>query len=123
MKDVPVENLLVVGFTGILIILFLEQSAYAQRHWQKCSFNNQIEDCELAGGNSSFTITYRSDGKQIEVEKVGTSYPCSDGTSHVCGKMIITERKERRTTWATYRQMPSAIIIRSSRGNMYNISY
>ena len=97
--------------------------AFAQRYWQKCVFNARIEDCEFAGSSSSFTITYRSDGKQIQVEKVGASHECGDGSSHECGKMLITEPKERRTTWATYRQTPNAIIIRSSRGNIYNIPY
>jgi hypothetical protein len=110
--------------TGAFISTSLaQQSAIAERYWKSCAFNNRVEDCEFTGSSSSFTITYRSDGKQIQVEKVGSSHECGDGSSHECGKMLITEARERRTTWATYRQTPNSIIMRSSRGNTYNIPY
>jgi hypothetical protein len=100
-----------------------QRPAYAERSWQKCAFNNRLEDCEVAGSSYSFTVTYRRDGKQIQVEKVGSSHECGDGSTHECGKMLITEPRERRTTWASYRQTSNAIIMRSSRGNTYNIPY
>jgi hypothetical protein len=112
---------LIIG--ALLSAPLVRQPAFAERTWQRCAFNSRLEDCDVAGSSSSFTITYRSDGKQIQVEKVGSSYECGDGSSHECGKMLITEPKERRATWATYRQTPNAIIMRSSRGNTYNIPY
>lgn len=108
---------------ALLSASLVQQPAFAEPFWQRCAFNTRREDCEIAGSSYSFTITYRSDGKQIQVEKVGSSHECGDGSSHECGTMLITEPKERRTTWATYRQTPNAIIIRSSRGNIYNIPY
>jgi hypothetical protein len=104
-------------------VSLFQQPVFAERAWQRCAFNSSVEDCDIAGSSSSFTVTYRRDRKQIQVEKVGSSNECGDGSSHECGKMLITEPKERRTTWATYRQTPNAIIIRSSRGNIYNIPY
>jgi hypothetical protein len=97
----------------------LIQPAFADRHWVKCSFNGRDEECEFAGSSSSFTVTYRSDRKKIEVEKVGSPFACGDGSSDECGKMLITETKERRTTWATYRITPNAVVLRSQRGNNY----
>ncbi|WP_216902301.1 hypothetical protein [Synechococcus sp. CCY 9618] len=35
-----------------------------------------VEACLVAGGSTSFTVTFRSDGKQIEMEKVGEPWPC-----------------------------------------------
>ena len=99
------------------------RSAYAEQIWQKCAFNNRLEDCDVAGSSYSFTVTYRRDGKQIQVEKVGSSHECGDGSTNECGKMLIVEPRERRTTWASYRQTSNAIIMRSSRGNTYNIPY
>lgn len=107
----------------LLSVLLVQHPVFAERTWQRCGFNSRVEDCDVAGNSSLFTVTYRRDGKQIQVEKVGSSYECGDGSSHECGKMLITEPKERRMTWATYRQTPNAIIMRSSRGNTYKIPY
>ena len=107
----------------LLSVLLVQHPVFAERTWQRCGFNNRVEDCDVAGSSSSFTVAYRRDGKQIQVEKVGSSYECGDGSSHECGKMLITDSKERRMTWATYRQTPNAIIMRSSRGNTYKIPY
>ena len=98
-------------------------SAHAERVWQKCAFNNRLEDCEVAGSAYLFTVTYRLDGKQIQVEKVVSSHECGDGSTHECGKMLINEPRERRATWASYRQTSNAIILRSSRGNTYRIPF
>jgi len=107
----------------LLSASLIQQPVFAERSWQRCAFNSSVEDCDVAGSSSSFTETYRRDRKQMRVEKVGSSNECGDGSSHECGKMLITEPKERRVTWATYRQTPNAIIMRSSRGNTYKIPY
>ena len=93
----------------------------AGEKWQTCSFNSRVEECQLAGSLSSFSITYRTDNKKIEVEKVGSAHECGDGSTDQCGKMIIKEPVARRATWASYRQTSSTIIMRSSRGNIYKI--
>jgi hypothetical protein len=93
----------------------------AEEIWVKCKFNAAYEDCSIAGGSSSFTLTFRSDQKRITVEKVGTPHECGDGSSDICGKALITEVKERRSTWASYRQTRNEFLMTSSRGNRYRI--
>ena len=90
-----------------------------------CRFNGKWEKCEIAGGSGSFTVTYARDGKKINIEKVGDPYPCSDGTADECGKILITEPRERRTTWGVYRVVAggSAMTARSSRGNVYQFQF
>jgi len=51
-------------------------AVHAQAAWQICSFNGRAEACLVAGGSTSFTLTFRSDGKQIEMEKVGEPWTC-----------------------------------------------
>jgi len=54
--------------SGSLCFLILSlHFAHAERVWQKCAFNNRLEDCEVAGSTYLFTVTYRLDGKQIQV--------------------------------------------------------
>ena len=93
----------------------------AENDWVKCIFNSKQEDCSIAGSSASFTVTYRSDRKQISVEKVGAPHECGDNSSDSCGKVLITELKERRTTWASYRQTRNEFLMTSSRGNAYRI--
>jgi hypothetical protein len=116
-----VRGVAIASLSGLFITAALCQQAYGQAAWQKCGFNGKSEDCLFAGGSNSFTITFRSDGKQIEVEKVGEPYSCGKGDIDECGKMLITEPREGRATLATYRQASKTIIIRSARGNIYAI--
>lgn len=90
-----------------------------------CRFNGKWEKCEIAGSSGSFTVTYARDGKKLNIEKVGDHYPCSDGTADECGKILITEPRERRTTWGVYRVVAggSAMTARSSRGNVYQFQF
>jgi hypothetical protein len=97
--------------------------AQAQTAWQTCSFNGRSEACLVAGGSASFTVTFRSDGKQIEMEKVGDPWTCGQGDQEECGKLLITEPSNGRTTLATYRQTSAAFLVRSERGNTYSIPY
>jgi hypothetical protein len=108
---------------GACLSAAVEQPVVAQGPWDICEFNGRKEQCMIAGGSSSFTITFRSDGKQIEVEKVGEPYSCGADDRHECGKMLITEPREGRTTLATYQQTSSHTTIRSERGNVYVIPY
>ena len=121
MTRLDARNLLTAAFVVAAIVTSgdITNDVYAEDAWVICTFNSTKEDCSLAGSPSSFTVTYRSDHKQISVEKVGSSYECGDGSSDSCGKVLITERKQRRTTWASYRQTPSEFLMRSSRGNTY----
>ena len=122
-RVVLLASSLAIALVSICSSMLPLRSAYAEQIWLKCAFNNRLEDCEVAGSSNSFMVTYRRDGKQIQVEKVGSSHECGDKSTHECGKMLITEPRERRTTWASYRQTSNAIIMRSSRGNTYNIPY
>jgi len=90
-----------------------------------CRFNGQWEKCDIAGGFGSFTVTFARDGKKITLEKVVTPYACSDGTTDECGKLLITEPRERRTTWGVYRAPAGghAMTVRSSRGNVYQFQF
>jgi len=101
------------------------QQLIAFQPTHNCSFNGQWEKCLIAGGSGSFTVTYASDNKRIEIEKVGDPYPCSDGTVDECGKLLITEPRERRTTWGTYRVSAdrSTMTALSSRGNLYKFQF
>jgi len=56
---------------GAALVIPAIPSAHAQTAWQTCRFNGRAESCLVAGGSTSFTVTFRSDGKQIEMEKVG----------------------------------------------------
>ena len=96
-------------------------TAHAQAAWQTCSFNGRSEACLVAGGSSSVTVTFRSDGKQIEMEKVGEPWTCGQRDQEECGKLLINEPGTRRTTLAAYRQTSAAFLVRSERGNTYTI--
>ncbi len=98
---------------------------YADTATNACRFNGQWEQCVIAGGLSSFTVTYARDSKKINIEKVGAAYPCSDGTANECGKVLITEPRERRTTWGMYRVAGSGrtMTVRSARGNIYQFQF
>ena len=104
---------------------FATASVQANPRANDCRFNGKWEKCEIAGSSGSFTVTYASDGKKINIEKVGDPYPCSDGTADECGKLLITEPRERRTTWGVYRVIAggSAMTARSSRGNVYQFQF
>ena len=121
MTGQDIKNFLAAPIVAAVIITCgnLIHDAYAKEAWVICFMNSKKEDCSLAGSPSSFTVTYRSDGKQISVEKVGSSHECGDGSSDSCGKVLITEPKQRRTTWASYRQTRNEFLMRSSRGNSY----
>ncbi len=98
-------------------------AAHAQAAWQTCSFNGRSEACLVAGGSTAFTLTFRSDGKQIEMEKVGEPWTCGQGDQEECGKLLITEPSNGRTTLAAYRQTSSSLLVRSERGNTYTIPF
>ncbi|MDM7954352.1 MAG: hypothetical protein QUV07_14210 [Cyanobium sp. CZS 25K] len=98
-------------------------TAQAQTAWQTCRFNGRAEACLVAGGSTSFTVTFRSDGKQIEMEKVGEPWTCGQRDQEECGKLLITEPSNGRTTLATYRQTASTFLVRSERGNTYTIPF
>jgi hypothetical protein len=106
-------------------LVFTTAPVLANPRANDCRFNGKWEKCEIAGGSGSFTVTYASDGKKINIEKVGDPYPCSDGTADECGKLLITEPRERRTTWGVYRVVAggSAMTARSSRGNVYQFQF
>ena len=121
MKGLDTRNILAATAAVAAITTSVDSinDAYAKDAWVACTFNSIQEDCSLTGSPSSFTVTYRSDRKQISVEKVGSSYECGDGSTDSCGKVLITELKQRRTTWASYRQTQNEFLMRSSRGNSY----
>ncbi|MCP9901763.1 hypothetical protein KBZ12_10690 [Cyanobium sp. Cruz CV13-4-11] len=104
-----------------LVIPSPPPAAHAQTTWQTCSFNGRAEACLVAGGSTSFTLTFRSDGKQIEMEKVGEPWTCGQRDQEECGKLLINEPGTRRTTLAAYRQTSAAFLVRSERGNTYTI--
>lgn len=106
-------------------IAFATAPVHANLRANDCRFNGKWEKCEIAGSSGSFAVTYASDGKKINIEKVGDPYPCSDGTADECGKLLITELRERRTTWGVYRVIAggSAMTVRSSRGNVYQFQF
>jgi hypothetical protein len=108
---------------GVALAIPPLPAAHAQAAWQTCSFNGRAEACLVAGGSTSFTVTFRSDGKQIEMEKVGEPWTCGQRDQEECGKLLITEPSNGRTTLATYRQTSSAFLVRSERGNTYSIPY
>lgn len=107
---------------GLAIALIYPYSPASSNDWINCKFNGITELCRLAGGSKDFTVTYKSDGKQLRMERVGDDYSCSTGDA-TCGKMLITEIKERRTTWAAFRISEGVIRINSSRGNKYEFKY
>ncbi len=119
----PLAALCALAAAGAALVIPSPPAAHAQTAWQTCSFNGRPEACLFAGGSTSFTITFRSDGKQIEMEKVGEPWTCGQGDREECGKLLITEPSNGRTTLATYRQTSSAILVRSARGNTYTIPY
>ncbi|KEF41100.1 MAG: hypothetical protein ER33_13335 [Cyanobium sp. CACIAM 14] len=110
-----------VAVTGVWLALPTLPAARGQAAWERCSFNGRAEDCVLAGGSTSFTITYRRDGKRIEMEKVGEPYSCGPADREECGRMLITEPATGRTTLATYRQTAGELFVRSARGNSYRL--
>ena len=119
---------LMAGFLPIAAaasLTFATAPVHANPRANDCHFNGKWEKCEIAGGSGSFTVTYASDRKKINIEKVGDPYPCSDGTADECGKLLITEPRERRTTWGVYRVISggSAMTARSSRGNVYQFQF
>lgn len=107
---------------GLTISLIYPYSPAHSNDWINCKFNGITELCSLAGGSKDFVVTYKSDGKQIRMERVGGDYPCSTGDA-TCGKMLITEVKERRTTWAAFRMSEGVIRVNSSRENKYEFKY
>ena len=107
---------------GLTIALILPYSPAHSNNWINCKFNGITELCSLAGGSKDFVVTYKSDGKQIRMERVGDDYSCLTGDA-TCGKMLITEIKERRTTWASFRMSEGVIRVNSSRGNKYEFKY
>ena len=119
----PLVALCVVAAAGAALVFPALPSAHAQAAWQTGSFNGRSEACLVAGGSTSFTVTFRSDGKQIEMEKVGESWTCGPGDLEECGKLLITEPSNGPTTLATYRQTSAAFLVRSERGNTYSIPY
>ncbi len=119
----PLAALCAVAAAGAALVLPVVPAGQAQTAWQTCSFNGRAEACLIAGGSSSFTVTFRSDGKQIEMEKVGEPWSCGPGDREDCGKLLITEPSNGRTTLATYRQTSSAFLVRSERGNTYTIPF
>jgi hypothetical protein len=108
---------------GTALVFSPIPAGQAQAAWQACSFNGRSEACLVAGGSTSFTVTFRSDGKQIEMEKVGEPWTCGQGDQEECGKLLITEPGTGRTTLAAYRQTSAAFLVRSERGNTYSIPY
>ncbi|MCP9835853.1 MULTISPECIES: hypothetical protein [unclassified Cyanobium] len=119
----PLAALCALAAVGAALVIQALPAAHAQTAWQTCRFNGRAESCLVAGGSSSFTVTFRSDGKQIEMEKVGEPWTCGQGDREECGKLLITEPSNGRTTLATYRQTSSAFMVRSERGNTYSIPY
>jgi len=107
---------------GLAIALIYPYSPAHSNNWINCKFNGISELCSLAGGSKDFVVTYKSDGKQIRMERVGDDYSCLTGDA-TCGKMLITEIKERRTTWASFRMSEGVIRVNSSRGNKYEFKY
>lgn len=114
-----VRNFLLQGLT---IALIYPYSPAHSDNWINCKFNGITELCSLSGGSKDFVVTYKSDGKQIRMERVGDDYSCSTGDA-TCGKMLITEIKERRTTWAAFRMSEGVIRVNSSRGNKYEFKF
>ena len=107
---------------GLTIALILPYSPAHSNNWINCKFNGITELCSLAGGSKDFVVTYKSDGKQIRMERVGDDYSCLTGDA-TCGKMLITEIKERRTTWASFRLSEGVIRVNSTRRNVYELKY
>lgn len=75
----PRVALCVVAAAGAVLVVPAIPAAQGQTAWQTCRFNGRPEACLFAGGSSSFTITFRSDGKQIQMEKVGEPWTCGQG--------------------------------------------
>ena len=119
----PLVALCAVVAAGTALVFPPLPAAHAQAAWQTCSFNGRSEACLVAGGSTSFTLTFRSDGKQIEMEKVGEPWTCGQGDQEECGKLLITEPNNGRTTLAAYRQTSSSLLVRSERGNTYTIPF
>ena len=119
----PLAALCTLAAAGAALALPAIPVAHAQAAWQTCRFNGRAEACLVAGGSTSFTVTFRSDGKQIEMEKVGEPWSCGQGDQEECGKLLITEPSNGRTTLATYRHTSSAFLVRSERGNTYTIPF
>jgi hypothetical protein len=119
----PLAALCALAAAGAALVIPPIPAGQAQTTWQTCSFNGRPEACLFAGGSTSVTITFRSDGKQIEMEKVGEPWTCGQGDQEECGKLLITEPSNGRTTLATYRQTSSTFLVRSERGNTYSIPF
>lgn len=107
---------------GLTIALIYPYSPAHSDNWINCKFNGITELCSLSGGSKDFVVTYKSDGKQIRMERVGDDYSCLN-SSDTCGKMLITEIKEKRSTWAAFRMSEGVIRVSSSRGNKYEFKY
>ena len=116
-------TLFAVAAAGAALVTLAIPAAHAQAGWQTCRFNGRSEACLVAGGSTSFTVTFCSDGKQIEMEKVGEPWTCGQGDWEECGKLLITELSNGRTTLAIYRQTASTVLVRSERGNTYTIPF
>ena len=119
----PLAALCALAAAGAALVIPPIPAGQAQTAWQTCRFNGRPEACLFAGGSTSFTLTFRSDGKQIEMEKVGEPWTCGQRDQEECGKLLITEPSNGRTTLATYRQTSSTFLVRSERGNTYSIPF
>jgi hypothetical protein len=74
--DLDGAALCAVAATGAALVIPSIPEAQAQTAWQTCSFNGRAEACLVAGGSSWFTLTFRYNRMQIEMEKVGEPWPC-----------------------------------------------
>ncbi len=72
----PLAALCAVAAAGGALVTPAIPAGQAQTAWQTCRVNGRAEACLVAGGSTSFTVTFRSDGKQIEMEKVGEPWTC-----------------------------------------------
>ena len=72
----PLVALCAAAAAGAALVITAIPEAHPQAAWQTCSFNGRAEACLVAGGSTAFTVTFRSDGKHIEMEKVGEPWTC-----------------------------------------------
>lgn len=56
----PLVVLCTVAAAGAALVTPALPAAHAQTTWQSCSFYGRAEACLVAGGSSSFTLTFRS---------------------------------------------------------------
>ncbi len=102
----PLAALCAVAAASAALVNPALPAAHAQTDWQTCSFNGRSEACLVAGGSTSSTATFRSDSKQIEMEKVGEPWPPSG-------------RHPPPSLWAAPRATPARFPIKSGRQSGY----